>query len=125
MRQAILGIAMFFFFGLSAQAQDSSLEVQCSVKVVECSPISDCGSEPQYQCIQSDCEFVDFQWTVYNRWGTAVFETNDSNALWVGRDANDAMVPAGSYVYLLEYTVVRDGKEVTEQQQGIITLIYG
>ncbi len=43
------------------------------------------------------------QFTIYNRWGQKVFETNDPNACWDGT-FQGVMQPAGSFVYLIRAT---------------------
>jgi gliding motility-associated-like protein len=40
------------------------------------------------------------QFTIYNRWGQKVFETNDPNACWDGT-FQGVMQPAGGFVYLI------------------------
>jgi gliding motility-associated-like protein len=57
--------------------------------------------------------------TIYNRWGNKVFETNDINQGWNG-EYNNTPQPMGVYVYIVEgYTHTG----VFFHKQGNITLI--
>lgn len=42
-------------------------------------------------------ESVEFQ--VFNRWGQKVFETNDPNLQWDGKNPNGEVLPSGTYYY--------------------------
>lgn len=57
--------------------------------------------------------------TVYNRWGTKLFETKDINEGWDGR-YNGVAQPMGVYVYMVE-AVAPSGKKYVKQ--GNVTLI--
>jgi gliding motility-associated-like protein len=60
-----------------------------------------------------------FHLKVYNRWGQLVFQTEDKNQKWDGRDLNGGHVPDDVYVYLITY----DGWDnETHYQTGNVTL---
>ncbi len=59
------------------------------------------------------------RFTVYNRWGTKVFETTDINEGWDG-SYNGEMQPMGVYIYAIE-AVTPSGSTFTKQ--GNVTLI--
>ncbi len=44
---------------------------------------------------------------IYNRWGKSIYEYNDINSYWDGRDNSD-----GTYFYVAEITFINDEKEV-------------
>ncbi|MBK8554847.1 MAG: gliding motility-associated C-terminal domain-containing protein [Lewinellaceae bacterium] len=64
---------------------------------------------------------TDFNMSIWNRWGENVFETQDPNTGWNGRDQNNGKLsPAGVYVYLVTFTSPR-GKPL--EFKGFATLI--
>jgi len=44
----------------------------------------------------------EFNMKVFNRWGIKVFESNDPNFSWNGTDESGEILPAGTYVYIVE-----------------------
>lgn len=64
---------------------------------------------------------TDFVFTIWNRWGELIFETNDDAVGWNGRKNNTGRdSPAGVYIYVLRYRTPR-GELV--QLDGFATLI--
>jgi len=62
-----------------------------------------------------------FNMTIWNRWGELVFETEDPNEPWNGRQKNNGgMSPAGVYVYLVSFTGPRGE---AHQFKGYATLV--
>lgn len=59
------------------------------------------------------------RFTVYNRWGTKVFETSDVNEGWNGTYRGEDQ-PTGVFVYVIE-AITPDGDRI--QRQGNVTLI--
>ncbi|GEM_PF-5035733 len=76
-----------------------------------------------------DKSISDFHVTVFNRWGTKVFSSNDKNFRWNGKClTEDTYIhmpeqqnncPAGTYFYIIEYTINHQKKE----HKGYITLL--
>jgi gliding motility-associated-like protein len=60
-----------------------------------------------------------YLFTVYNRWGQLVFETNDPLKGWNG-EMNGMVSPAGVYAYLVIYS---DYNGITHSQRGAVTLL--
>ena len=44
------------------------------------------------------CEFKDYNWRIFNRWGELIFSTNDPEEYFDGR-MNGLPIPEGGYVY--------------------------
>jgi gliding motility-associated-like protein len=64
---------------------------------------------------------TNFKMTIWNRWGEQVFETNDPNEAWNGRDHQTGpMSPTGVYVYTVVFTGPRGEKF---EYKGFSTLI--
>ena len=61
----------------------------------------------------------EMHWTIYNRWGQKVFETNSTKSGWDGT-FNGKLQPMDVYSYTLE-VIFSDGKKVTKT--GDITLL--
>lgn len=65
-------------------------------------------------------ELDDFQFTVYNRYGTVVFATRDANFLWPGNDPEGKPLPEGVYAYRMT-AVTRDRRPI--HRTGTLTVI--
>jgi len=62
-----------------------------------------------------------FELKVWNRWGEVVFATQEADQAWNGRMHNSgAVLPAGVYMYQLDYNAPR-GEQV--HLNGVVTLI--
>ena len=62
---------------------------------------------------------TDYNFTIFNRWGQIIFETQDPNTGWDGTyKGNDA--PYGVYTYLI---VFRSPENVLVQKRGSVTLL--
>lgn len=66
------------------------------------------------------CPVDKFNMKIYSRWGNLVFETNDIQEGWGGRD-NYEYAPMGVYLYVVDYTA--KGKKVSQIKKGNVTLI--
>jgi gliding motility-associated-like protein len=78
------------------------------------------GSEPNSQLLIQKKGIANLKsFTIFNRWGTKVFETADLNKGWDGR-LNDEPQPMGVYIYTID-AVSDDGRPIVKQ--GNVTLI--
>ena len=64
-------------------------------------------------------ETVDYQLTIYNRWGELLFETKDINQGWNGKYKGEIQ-PMGAYVFRIKI-IQQSGREVEEN--GVFTLL--
>ena len=64
------------------------------------------------------CGLTNFSLSVFDRWGSLVFASNDQNQTWNGKLNGERIVP-GVYTYMCEYS--NDGKE--ELEAGQITVV--
>lgn len=63
----------------------------------------------------------EFNITIYNRWGSKVFESQNVDVEWNGTNKNDGgECPAGVYYYVVEYKL---RNEEPKNQTGTVTLI--
>ncbi len=61
-----------------------------------------------------------YDFSIYDRWGQLLFETNDFNQGWDGRTGGGKVAPLGVYVYHIEYT---SSKGEYFERNGTVTLI--
>ena len=61
-----------------------------------------------------------FSLTIFDRWGSEIFHTQDVNEGWDGKTANDEVLPPGVYVYRLE---MRSNTNRDIIKSGEITLL--
>ncbi len=55
---------------------------------------------------------ADFNFRIFNRWGKLMFQTNDKNKGWDGRDSSGLLQEMDGYSYLLEYNYIDPIKSV-------------
>ncbi|PCJ84322.1 MAG: hypothetical protein COA57_09460 [Flavobacteriales bacterium] len=69
--------------------------------------------------LKSDCEFIRYDFLIFNRWGKLIFESKDPTKEWDGK-YKGATVPIGVYIYNIKYT---SAKNIHNQLTGHVTLI--
>ena len=69
--------------------------------------------------LKANCEYLDYNLIIYNRWGEKIFETSNSIESWDGTYHGE-LVPTGVYVFLVKY---KFEKENLTTKSGIINLI--
>ena len=62
------------------------------------------------------------EWSIFNRWGTLIFESSDPQAQWDGTYQGQP-APQGVYVYQLTYRKVAETGVVAEKLRGHVTLV--
>jgi gliding motility-associated-like protein len=84
------------------------------------------GTEQCFQLKYADSSAVkSFSLSVFNRWGSLVFESNNICQKWCGESDNKVM-PAGTYIYLLRASIFdkTNAEEIMEvEKTGTITLL--
>ena len=68
------------------------------------SPNGDGTNDQLETFISVDLPLKEYQFSVFNRWGSKVFSTNDIDTGWDGTFNGD-FLDNGVYVWLLEYTI--------------------
>ncbi|MBS1647273.1 MAG: VCBS repeat-containing protein [Bacteroidetes bacterium] len=61
-----------------------------------------------------------FNCTLYNRWGQAVYEFSNPTAGWSGKNKQGSAYDAGTYFYYITYV---DNKGKTQSQKGFVELV--
>ncbi len=75
--------------------------------------------------VMHDCDFLEYEFLIFNRWGEIVFRTEDPNESWIGNHQNgEYFVPQGVYSYLVKYTS-RDlnDRAISNKMQGSVSII--
>ncbi len=70
----------------------------------------------------SDCPLTDYSLQLFDRWGRAVFATQDPALGWAGTIRGQA-APTGVYVWSLAYTVIEDGYVKQRTRKGDVVLV--
>ena len=67
--------------------------------------------------VRVDCDYTDFEFRIFNRWGDVLFETEDPTLPWLGaNNGGEYFVPDGVYLYTLSYTsIIYDEIRIKEQ----------
>lgn len=65
-------------------------------------------------------ELASYRLSIFNRWGSLVFESNDPNLGWNGKVSN-RFIGAGSYVWIMEYQFV--GFSKLQRQSGTVVVL--
>ena len=73
--------------------------------------------------IYSNCQIDNYRLTIYDRWGSLLFQSNDIGEGWNGEFQGN-ILPNGVYVYVLEYSASRENSTLENRQaSGSITII--
>lgn len=79
------------------------------------------GLNPVFKPILSDFDPVDYDFTILDRWGQAVFRTNQPDEGWDGHiDLSGKMAETGTYVYMV---TLHDGDGIEIIKRGHVTLL--
>ncbi len=73
------------------------------------------GINEEYNIV-FECPPYDYQLTIFDRWGQQLFNTNDPNKAWSGRNRYGDIMPSGVYSYVLKFT---------EEYQGFLKIKTG
>jgi gliding motility-associated-like protein len=103
-----------------------AIEVDCNPKFYipnVFSPNSDGINDSWQIFLKSDHPLTDFKLTVFDKWGTKVFETQDLEAGWTGNKQHSP-ANAGTYIWMLQYTYLDpELGTVSELDSGELLLI--
>lgn len=66
------------------------------------------GVNEDYEII-FECPPYDYELTIFDRWGQIMFQSNNPNIAWSGRNKYGDLVSSAVYTYILKYTEVYQG----------------
>ena len=79
------------------------------------------GINTIFKPVLSDFDPADYDFTIIDRWGQAIFRTNIPSEGWDGRIAfSGEMAVTGTYLYML---TLRDGDGIEIIKRGHVTLL--
>lgn len=78
------------------------------------------GENPVFLPVVSLYDFDSYDFTIFDRWGGVLFNTDDVNEGWDGRNSLNSLVSEGVYVYFLS---IRDRDNKEYQFRGTVTML--
>ena len=78
------------------------------------------GHNNMFKPVISDFDPVNYDFTIFNRWGQSIFQTNDPNEAWTGEVPNGGMAATGTYLYMVTVT---SGEGIEIVRRGHVTLL--
>lgn len=102
-------------YGFNDKARSNTGNAYIEVEVFVPNAFAPKGQNPIWLPIAQFVEKTDYNVTVFDRWGTKVFETNSDSVGWDGKNVTDEI-----YVYLINYKNAR-GEFI--QLKGHLTLV--
>ena len=66
--------------------------------------------------IYHNCDFEEFNFIIFNRWGEVLFETQSPNFEWDGTYKSSKLVETETFVWRMKYLLANDSKKNTEYQ---------
>ncbi len=69
-----------------------------------------------------ECDIIEYNLNIFNRWGQLVFSTTDKNEAWDGNIHNES-VPVGVYAWTLSYTVALYNNTRVQTEKGVVVVI--
>ncbi len=118
MRYLLLHIIFFLLVGSSFSQCDEGNEPFTFSNVF--TPNGDDNND--FFNVQSECIYS-LEKKIYNRWGQLLFQSSQLNEGWNGRTTAGAVVPEGTYFYIIKVEYFNNGIETVETFTGYVTLL--
>lgn len=86
------------------------------------SPNNDGHNEYIFPLFQDGCDFTNFRFVIFNRWGQQVYESNSatpSDLGWNG-EVGGTKQPQDTYIWVLEYTTTFDNTPVVKKGEVLL-----
>jgi len=99
----------------------SFIDCSCEIKLPNAFTPNNDGVNDIFRLIPpiDACSFTDFNFKIFNRWGTLIFESDSELSGWDGRYENKP-VPSDAYIYIISY---RLNDDTHGELKGDVTLI--
>ncbi|MCH8545852.1 MAG: gliding motility-associated C-terminal domain-containing protein [Cryomorphaceae bacterium] len=70
-----------------------------------------------------DCNILRFEIRIFSRWGNMVFYNNNEQVYWDGTNNGGAILPTGSYTYVINIIYSKYGQPTAKDLQGVVNII--
>ena len=94
----------------------------CQVYIPNTISKSALGINSQFK-IQSNCRLESYYLSIYNRWGSLIYDSSDQTQAWEGPSYNDKKSGAAIYAYQLRYSFLENLNLINKQEQGTVLLV--
>ena len=91
----------------------------CNIYVPNALTANSDNINPEFGPVHT-CNFDEYHFTIWNRWGEKVFETFDDQKWWSG-GLNEHFIQDGVYTWQIEYSIVEDPE--SKQLRGSVTVL--
>ncbi len=79
------------------------------------------GATGSFNAVTGHIKEEGYRLRIYDRWGQKIYETQDPDKGWNGKDSSGELVPEGVYVYHFTFRTSR-GKRI--ERRGGVTLLH-
>ncbi len=93
----------------------------CAVFVPNAFSPNDDGINDKFQPL-SDCELLDYDFQIFDRWGALIYQSNNSSEGWDGT-FNNKRKSNGVFMWQLKYAVIENNKKRSETIVGNVAII--
>lgn len=85
-------------------------------------PNNDGRNDIIFPLFQDGCDFTNFRFVIFNRWGQLVYESNSATPADMGWDGtiNGIQQPQDTYIWVLEYTTTFDSNPVVKKGEMLL-----
>lgn len=74
--------------------------------------------------VEIDCDYFDYYFRIFNRWGQLLFESQDPNDVWLGNHSSgEHYVPDGTYIWTVEYKSIIFNEIRSFDKSGTVTIL--
>lgn len=96
-------ILFLFFISLNGHSQNYPDDCLDSLKIPGVYTSDGDGVDEGF-FIDFTCPPEKFEFTIYNKWGSLIYQTEDYQFIWKGEKEDGDNVTEGQYIYVLKYT---------------------
>jgi|GEM_PF-2833401 len=100
-------------------------DCNCKIYIPNAITLDNDNLNEVFTVMYSDCEFLSYEFQIFNRWGLEVFRSEKPGESWIGNDSRgEYYVPDGVHSYVLKYqTINGEQQAISGIERGSITVI--
>jgi gliding motility-associated-like protein len=115
----VVGVETLNSYGLAETSESNVVCVAQDPLVYVPNAFSPGGKNPVFLPVVSYVDYTNYSLTIYDRWGAAIFNTNDVHIGWDGTD-NGKRCKEDVYVYQIRF---KTGEGRDMETKGYVTLV--